>query len=76
MVGLSEQVQTFVRRLPEIRQQYGSAWAVQVQGKVEGAFTTFQEAAKFAMSNFAGEEFLIRHTDDEPETVPFVMVAN
>jgi len=74
VANLTEEIVAFHSMLPEIRNKHGSAWAVVLDQTLRGAFRDFEAAAQFAVSNFPGRPFLIRHTDEQIETVPFVFI--
>ncbi len=74
MSTLAEQIAVFQRDLPDIRREHGSAWAVVVDDRFQSAFPEFDEAAHYALENFGGKEFLIRHTDGVVETLPFLLI--
>ena len=74
MAALAEQVATFKSQLQQIRTDFGSSWAVLVDNKVAGAFEDFESAALYALKHLADRDYLIRHTDDVLETVPFMVI--
>ena len=76
MATLAQQASAFASQLGDIRAQHGSAWTVFLDGAVRGAFASFEEAADFAFAEFEDENFLIRHTYEQPEFVPFMLVES
>jgi hypothetical protein len=73
---LANEIQTFQMLLPELRQKYGSTWAVVVGDSLTGTFNDFNSAAEFAVKNFSSREFLIRHTDEAQVSIPYVAIED
>ena len=73
---LSTEIATFLRLLPELRRSHPHSWVVVIGDVLKGAFSTFEQAATFAIERFANERFLIRNTDDAIPQIPFVVVQN
>ena len=73
MPELDRQIEAFSSQLSQIRADYGSGWIVFIN-EVQGAFPTFERAAEFAFDRFGDEDVLIRHTYQETEFVPFILV--
>lgn len=71
---LKTEIRAFERLLPAIRRSHGSAWAVIMDERLQGAFGSFAEAAEDALRRFPGRKFLIRHTDNIPAHFPFLVV--
>ncbi len=72
-VNLEREVSAFHRLLPGLRASHRTGWIVMVGEDCQGRFATFEEAADFALGSFADTQFLIRHTDEPPAQVPFVV---
>lgn len=73
MAELSEQIAAYQRQLPKLRKDYGSAWIRFAHGRPVDGFKEFEQAALYAFQHFDNEQVLIRHTDEQKETVPFVV---
>ena len=65
----------FQSQLPAIRAEHGAVWTVFTADKVEGAFKAFEPAAEFAFQMLGDQQYLIRHTFEEPDFVPFMVVG-
>ena len=74
MIALSKQVAAFEEQIGDIRAQYGSVWAVFMDGEVKSVFPTFDQAADYAFDRFDDDNFLIRHTYQQPEFAPLILV--
>jgi hypothetical protein len=74
MAALAEQISAYRQMLPQLRKEHGSVWALLIDSKLVDTFQEFQSAAMFALEHFEGQQFLIRHTDEQQETIPFVIV--
>ena len=72
--ALDVQIAAYQNLLPDIRRTYGSVWALVAQEKLIKTFADFATAAEYALSRFAEEQVLIRHTDERIETAPFMML--
>ena len=70
--ALLNEIEAFERMLPDIRAQHGSAWVLMAHQTVQGAFRSFDAAARRAMDGFAGQQVLIRHTSEERPSFPFL----
>lgn len=75
-VDLSVEIAAFMQQKPALIREFGSAWVVFVRDVCEGHFAEFQDAARFAVKNFATSTFLIRHTDDLSPQVPMFIVED
>lgn len=73
MATLEDQVSAFNAQLSQIRQAYGSTWAVFL-GEVKGHFDSFDEAIDFAFERYSDQDFLVKHTYEKPEFVPYILV--
>ena len=76
VTALKEEITTFQRLLPELRQKHGSVWAVIVGSDLGGAFPDFNSAASFAVEKFGSRDFLIRHTDEVQANIPYVAIED
>jgi hypothetical protein len=76
MAELSEQIAAFSNMLPQIREDFGSAWVLFANGRPVRGFKDFEQAALYAFKHYGAEQVLIRHTDDQRVTVPFVIAEN
>lgn len=75
MSSLEELDRAYKAQLLEIRAAHGSAWTVFTDSKVEAVFPAFEPAAEFAFSTLGDEDYLIRHTFEEPDFAPFIVVG-
>jgi len=73
--ALDEQIEAYQALLPEIRSKHQSGWALVAKRGLVKLFSEFSEAAQYAQDNFGNEPVLIRHTDEKPETAPFVRIG-
>ncbi len=73
MAALAEQVSAFKAQLPQIRQRYGSVWAVFLDN-VKATFPSFNQAVDYADDHLGDADYVIRHTYEEPEFAAFIMV--
>ena len=73
--ALQKEIAAFERNVVRYRQSWGPAWVVVVGGEARGHFSKFDAAAQFAIDTFPDAEFLIRHTDPEPEFIPLIAVS-
>lgn len=72
--ALETEISAFQAMLPELRRTHGPVWAVLVGADFKGGFREFSKAAEFAVSNFSGKPFLIRHTEQHPAHIPFLAI--
>lgn len=72
--ALDEQIEAYEALLPQIKKKYGSVWAVVAGRKLVQTFTDFAGAAGYVKDHLAGEQALIRHTDEGTLTAPFVHI--
>ena len=73
--ALDVQIAAYQRILQDVRQTYGSVWALVAHETLVRTFTDFASAAEYALRHYAEEQVLIRHTDERMETAPFMMVG-
>jgi hypothetical protein len=73
-IDLTLEIEAFKRAKSELIARYGSAWVVFVDASCKGQFSSFQQAAEFALDAYPHEQFLIRHTTEPPLQVPMVAV--
>ena len=73
--ALQTEIDAFERDVGQYRKTWGPSWVVVVGAEAKGHFPEFDAAAHFAIDNFPEADFLIRHTDPEPEFIPFIAVA-
>jgi hypothetical protein len=71
-----KQEAAFQAALPQIKNKYNQAWVLIADGELEGAFPSYETAAKFVIANLRGKEILIRHTEEKTETAPFLIIEN
>lgn len=72
--ALDEQIETYEALLPQIKKKYGPVWALIAHRELIDTFSDFPSAATYAQEHCAGEQVLIRHTDERTETAPFVHI--
>jgi hypothetical protein len=72
--NLDREIQAFESMLPDLRQRFGSVWAVLVDKDFKAGFTEFQKAAEYAVEHFPDRDFLIRHTNQHPAHIPFIAI--
>lgn len=73
--ALQSMSETFSVNLASIRQTHGSAWVVFHDDRALAGFPSFAEAAEFAFHELGEADYLIRHTYQEPEFVPLLLVG-
>jgi len=73
--ALDDQIEAYQALLPEIRRKHQSGWALVAKRRFIKLFGEFSEAAQYAQVHFGNEPVLIRHTDEKPETAPFVHIG-
>lgn len=72
---LDELIAIFEERLPRLRKEKGSVWAVVADRKSVSTFKSFPEAARYAHEHYGSRQVLIRHTESAAfETAPFIHV--
>jgi hypothetical protein len=72
--ALDEQIEAYEALLPQIKREYGHVWALIAHRVLIDTFADFPSAARYAQKHCAGEQVLIRHTDERTETAPFVHI--
>lgn len=75
-MNLEKEISAFHRLLPSLRSEHRVGWVVIVGEDLSGPFSSFEEAAAFAVETFPAEDFLIRHTDAPMAQVPFVVLES
>ena len=75
-IDLTTEITAFLRQRPLLRQSLGARWVIFVGDVCKGDFSRFEEAADFALTHFASERFLIRHTDAPEPQIPMFVVQN
>lgn len=75
-VDLTVEIETFERQRNEWRAAFGAKWLLVVDRTCEGAFDEFEDAAAFALAQFADQDFLIRHVDATEPFIPLVVVEH
>jgi hypothetical protein len=73
--ALQTEIDAFERDVGQYRKSWGPSWVVVVGDDARGHFSEFDAAAHFAIAKFPEADFLIRHTDPEPEFIPFISVG-
>lgn len=73
--ALDDQIEAYQALLPEIRRKHQSGWALVAKRRLVKLFGEFSEAAQYAQVHFGSEPVLIRHTDEKPETAPFLHIG-
>jgi hypothetical protein len=73
--ALDDQIEAYRALLPDIRTKNPPGWALVAGRRLVRLFGEFSEAAQYAQDNFGNEPVLIRHTDEKPETAPFVRIG-
>ena len=76
MSTMEHLTRSFQNQLPTIRAEHGAVWTVFAADRVEGAFDAFEPAAEFAFRTLGDQEYLIRHTFEEPDFFPFMVVGD
>ena len=71
---LLQEIDAYKALLPEIRNRYGSVWALVVNRELVSTFREFSDAARYVIAHHNQEQVLIRHTDEQLETAPFVQI--
>jgi hypothetical protein len=74
MPTLAEKISKYREILPEIREEFGSVWVVLADDDLSRTFDKFSEAADYAIQNFTPGSYLIRHTDERRETIPYAVI--
>lgn len=75
--ALDDQIDAYEGMLPHIRRTYGSVWVLVAHRELISTFKEFAAASKYAREHLAGEQVLIRHTDERAvETAPFVHIGS
>jgi hypothetical protein len=72
---LERLIESFASSLTALRSDFGSAWIVFHDDRALAGFPTFAEAADFAYRRLGEQQYLIRHTYQEPEFVPLLLVS-
>ena len=72
--ALDDQIEAYEALLPTIKKTYGSVWALVAGRKLIETFAEFPAAARYAIEHHGGEQVLIRHTDEQAETAPYVHI--
>lgn len=72
--ALDDQIDAYHALLPQLRERYGSVWALVAGRMLVSTFPDFSSAARYADAHLPAEQVLIRHTDEKPEFVPFVHI--
>jgi hypothetical protein len=72
--ALQTEIAAFERDVDHYRNTWGPSWVVVVGAEAKGHFSKFDAAARFAIDTYPEMDFLIRHTDPEPEFLPLITV--
>lgn len=72
--ALDAQIETFEALLPSIRRKHGHVWALIAHKTLISTFPNFSDAAQYAREKLSQEQVLIRHTDEQAESAPFVHI--
>lgn len=72
---LNREIRAYEQMLPSIISQYGAVWALVAHEKLVRTFQNFSDAARYADDHLRGEQVLIRHTDAQPDSAPFLAVC-
>jgi hypothetical protein len=69
------QIAAYEAILPELRNKFGSVWALLVERRLVKTFPEFSAAADYVARHHAGDQVLIRHTDEAREMAPYVHIG-
>lgn len=73
---LRSQIDAFQRLLPTLQQDIGSRWVVVAGGESVGDFDDFASASRFVDNAYPAQDVLIRHTNAQPASIPFVAIED
>lgn len=72
--AIDQEIIAYQHLLPAIRASHGSVWALVADATLVSTFRDFPSAARYADEHYGTRPVLIRHTDEQVETAPFVHV--
>lgn len=73
-MDLSNEISAFLTQRARLAAELGPQWVVFVDGKCQGHFDAFDEAARYALEHHRSRRFLIRHTSDQQPVIPLMTV--
>lgn len=71
---LTTEIRAFLNQRPRLLSKYGAAWVVFVGDEFKGHFSSYAQAAEFALNNFRSQQFLIRNTNAVEPDIPMLFV--
>ena len=75
MSDLDREILAYERMREDIKRAHGAVWALVASETLVQTFSEFSDAARYAVTNCAGREVLIKHTDERRESAPFVGIS-
>ncbi len=73
--SLDREIAAYEGMASQLRAQHGSGWVLIAHQKFVQMFGDFSEAARYANDHLKGEQVLIRHTEAQQDSAPFLAVC-
>jgi hypothetical protein len=76
MANLDDDIAFFETQRAELEAHYMGNWVLVHEQKIEGLFSSFEEAAAFAVDRFGAGPYLIRQVGAPPIVLPASVMFN